>query len=161
MLQGRRPCLSVNSVMCADYETVPMKPETIESPGYLALNAGGNVPCSRYATWSTTIRVCVQRHAVDALGQIRHYMERLPLCSRAACSRPRHVLAGPIGIVASVRLCEDLPGDELRLAAELEVALPEIPQAEAQALMFEAQRRCRCPCARMARAGMQILFILR
>jgi lipoyl-dependent peroxiredoxin len=68
-------------------------------------------------------------------------------------------LQGRIGIVASVHLAPDPSETGLRLAVELEVALPAMAPDVAQALMLEAERVC--PYAKMARSGICSNFILR
>jgi len=80
-------------------------------------------------------------------------------CALARVARSGGIaLKGPVGIVASVHLCGGAD-EALALNAELEVAMPEMSASDAKALMFETQRNC--PYARMARASMQISFILR
>ena len=68
-------------------------------------------------------------------------------------------LAGSIGIVASVHLCDDPPEEGLFLTAELDVALPTMKPEEARSLMSEAERTC--PYAKMTRTGLQAMFTLR
>jgi len=68
-------------------------------------------------------------------------------------------LAGAIGIVARVHLCDDPPEEGLFLTAELDVALPAMQPEEARSLMSEAERTC--PYAKMTRAGLRAMFTLR
>jgi Ohr subfamily peroxiredoxin len=90
-----------------------------------------------------------------AAGLAASFHEALTTVARAKGFR----LAGGIGIVARVHLCDAPPEEGLFLTAELDVALPAMQPEEASSLMSEAERTC--PYAKMTRAGLRAMFTLR